>query len=144
MSEYIRTSHAVIVTDDLSTILAEKNSRFWWKITLFWWKLEDWESHLDWLKRELFEETWINFNDNEIKTLIENDKLVLWDKTFLWFVYYIIISKKRVTDILKHSEKNIVIDTSFEWVWKIDLAFEEVRTKIEECLIRLNDIKLNN
>ena len=143
MSEYIRTSHAVIVSDDLSTILAEKNSRFWWKITLFWWKLEDWESHLDWLKRELFEETWINFNDKEIKTLIENDKLVLWDKTFLWFVYYIIISKKRVTDILKHSEKNTAINTSFEWVWKIDLAFEEVRIKIEECLIRLNNNKLN-
>ncbi|MDD2907290.1 MAG: NUDIX domain-containing protein [Candidatus Gracilibacteria bacterium] len=144
MSEYIRTSHAVIVTDDLSTILAEKNARFGGKITLFGGKLEDGESHLDGLKRELFEETGINFNDNEIKTLIENDKLVLGDKTFLGFVYYIIISKKRVTDILKHSEKNIVIDTSFEGVGKIDLAFEEVRTKIEECLIRLNDIKLNN
>lgn len=143
MNNIIKTSHAVLISDDFSTTLVESNLRFWWKLTLFWWKLKENESHIDWLKRELFEETWLHFSDEDIKILVENDELILWDNTFIWFTYYIILSKSKVDKILKYSARNIQIETSISSLWKIDFAFDKVREQINRCLDTLNNNKLN-
>ena len=144
MSEIIKTSHAVLISEDLSTTLVESNLRFWWKFTLFWWKLNENENPIEWLKRELFEETWIVFADDDIKILVENDELILWEKKFIWFIYYIILGKSKINKILNHSERNTQIETSIPSLWKVEFAFDRVREQINRCLDLLNNNKLNN
>jgi len=144
MSEIIKTSHAVLISEDLSTTLVESNLRFWWKFTLFWWKLNENENPIEWLKRELFEETWIVFADDDIKILVENDELILWEKKFIWFIYYIILGKSKINKILNHSERNTQIETSIPSLWKVEFAFDKVREQINRCLDLLNNNKLNN
>lgn len=143
MNNIVKTSHAVLFSEDLSNTLVESNVRFWWRLTLFWWKLEENESHLDWLKRELFEETWIYFSDEEIKILVENDELILWDQTFIWFTYYIILNKTKIDKVLEYSERNKSIETSISSLWKVDFAFDKVREQVNKCLDILNNNKLN-
>lgn len=144
MSEIIKTSHAVLISEDFSTTLVESNLRFWWKFTLFWWKLNEGENPIDWLKRELLEETWIVFSDDDIKILVENDELILWEKIFIWFIYYIILSKSKIKKILIHSDRNTEIETSIPSLWKVEFAFDKVREQINRCLDLLNNNKLNN
>lgn len=56
----------------------------WSYYSLFWWMLEIWEYPLDWAKRELLEESWMESNDWEL--LVNINQWWMVDKTSSIFI----------------------------------------------------------
>lgn len=53
---YRISAKALILNEDKKFLLAREEK--WWELP--WWWLEYWETPQEWIKRELFEEMWIN------------------------------------------------------------------------------------
>lgn len=128
--EQIRVAHAILFSDKKDMCFLEKNLRFEKKLTLFWGKLDPNESYLAAIQRELFEETGIHFSSSEIHTLIENDILFLGEKQFLGRIFVIFPTRHQIEKILAYSERNIMLATDEESLWKADFAFVDLREKI--------------
>lgn len=127
----ILVSHAALLSEDKTKCYVEKNQRYDWKLTFFWWKLNKDEDFLSWIKRELKEETWIDFSDNEIKILISEDKLIIWENTYIWRVYAIFLTKTQIEKLLNYNNRNIEIDTNDSNLNQANFAFGDLISKIK-------------
>ena len=54
---FYRVSAKALILDENKKFLLMKEEK-WWELP--WWWLEYWESPQEWIKRELYEEMWIN------------------------------------------------------------------------------------
>lgn len=127
------TSHAVILSEDSSYFYWEKNVRFDGKITFFWWKLEKWEDFMEWLLRELEEETGVDFKDNSFYLLEDKQPVTIKNNIFIWNLYLIYATPDQIKTILnqKHG-RNVELLSSD--LGKINFGFDELKNKLNTAL----------
>ena len=127
------TSHAAILSEDKSCFYWEKNVRFDGKITFFWWKLEEWEDYMEWLLRELKEETWVDFKSTQFYLLEEKQSVIINDNIFIWNLYLIYASQSQIKTILNQEHgRNIELPSSS--IDEIDFGFDELKNKLYTAL----------
>lgn len=127
------TSHAAILSEDKSCFYWEKNVRFDGKITFFWWKLEEWEDYMEWLLRELKEETWVDFKSTQFYLLEEKQSVIINDNIFIWNLYLIYATQSQIKTILNQEHgRNIELPSSS--IDEIDFGFDELKNKLYTAL----------
>lgn len=127
------TSHAAILSEDKSCFYWEKNVRFDGKITFFWWKLEEWEDYMEWLLRELKEETWVDFKSTQFYLLEEKQSVIINDNIFIWNLYLIYATQNQIKTILNQEHgRNVELPSSS--IDEIDFGFDELKNKLYTAL----------
>lgn len=127
------TSHAAILSEDKSCFYWEKNVRFDGKITFFWWKLEEWEDYMEWLLRELKEETWVDFKSTQFFLLEEKQSVIINDNIFIWNLYLIYATQRQIKTILNQEHgRNVELPSSS--IDEIDFGFDELKNKLYTAL----------
>lgn len=127
------TSHAAILSEDKSCFYWEKNVRFDGKITFFWWKLEEWEDYMEWLLRELKEETWVDFKSTQFYLLEEKQSVIINDNIFIWNLYLIYATQSQIKTIL-NQEHGRNVELSSSSIDEIDFGFDELKNKLYTAL----------
>jgi 8-oxo-dGTP pyrophosphatase MutT (NUDIX family) len=100
----VKTAHAVFLSKDGQFFYWEKNKRYDNNITFFWWKLEKWESHKEWLIRELLEETSLDLSNKILIILEFQESVIINDNNFIWNLYLIHVTKNEVKTLLSNNE----------------------------------------
>ena len=134
----IYVTHACLLSQDSKKCYVEANERYNLSLTFFWWKLDENENYLTWIKRELLEETWLKIPDEQIKTIIEEDRLNIWDITYIWRVYCVILTKIQIYALLKKSTRNIELNTDDDSLGKANFAFNDLSDKIKLAIKKVN------
>lgn len=134
----IYVTHACLLSQDSKKCYVEANERYNLSLTFFWWKLDENENYLTWIKRELLEETWLKIPDEQIKTIIEEDRLNIWDITYIWRVYCVILTKIQIYALLKKSTRNIELNTDDASLDKANFAFNDLSDKIKLAIKKVN------
>lgn len=136
------SSHAIII-DDEWYIYLERNKKLWWRISLFWWWLETWETHIDWIVRELGEEVFIKANVNDFKYIETNWPKKFPKGVFITEIYALKISswvwkiisnldtviKIKYDDLSKNENAVFVIEKE-EFLWRIEKSLNLLNIKI--------------
>ena len=127
------TSHAAILSEDSSYFYWEKNVRFDGKITFFWWKLEKWEDFMEWLLRELKEETGVDFKGNSLYLLEDKQSVIINDNIFIWNLYLIYATRDQIKTILnqKHGRNVELLSSKLD---EINFGFDELKNKLNTAL----------
>ena len=98
-----KSSHIAIIDEEWN-IYFDNNLKLKW-LSLVWWSLEKWESHKQWVLREVWEETWIvDKITEELIIFIENNQEIVNNILWLWEFYWLKITKTRWDKIIE--EKN--------------------------------------
>lgn len=74
-----RKNSIVIIFNEAWEFLLQNRkliSKSWEQYWLFWWGLEDWESEISWLIRELKEELWMEFEEEDFEFLFSKEFII--------------------------------------------------------------------
>ena len=79
-----------------------------WETLLVWWKIDFWETPEQALKREIFEEIWLEVIETK---LFDTQTLIIWETHWLWLYY--ICKTKNLNFENKEPEKHLRVF----WGW---------------------------
>ncbi len=96
--------YALMYKDDQILVVKKWRWPFTGMYDLPWGKIEHYEKHIDWLKREIFEETGLMENEFEIKKLLTVEETFathVWQKNerqdhIIWIVYLVQIITQKI------------------------------------------------
>ena len=100
---------------------------------LIWWEIDFWENSEEALKREVFEEVWLEIIDME---LCDTKTMILWNTHWFW-VYYICKTKN-----LDFKNKEPGKHLRVYWWWVDDL-WKQWKEVLEKVLQNRNVEKLS-
>lgn len=135
--------HACLVTET-NKIWLEINQRLKW-LSFLWGKQEPWETSIEWVKREILEETGLILWDSRF-TIIDSGNVEYFEEMWKWFIWdlYRWEISNEVLFELERTRKNIdawyleeykLLENKF--FWRNTDAYEKKKMmieKIEMCL----------